>query len=151
MTPSTRVRGRVPWLFVALAASLAVNAFVIGAFATDVLRFSYAAKRPVSFELRWLEERLAPEDFAVVNAAVEASRPDAHARFDRLRALRNEVGVLAAAPEPDRAAIDAKLAEIREEQREMVGNLQATIIDALLDLPAAARSSLSTPTAETAR
>jgi len=144
-------RRRVSWLFVALAASLVANAFFIGAFATDVLRFSYATKRPVSFELRWLEERLAPEDFAVVEGAVEGSRPAAIAHFEQLRALRNELGVLAAVPEPDRAAIDAKLGEIREEQRIMVGRLQGTIVDALLGLPAAARAPLATPGPETDR
>lgn len=151
MTEPVRPRRRASWLFVALAASLVVNAFILGAFATDALRFSYAAKRPISFELRWLEERLAPEDFATVAAAVEASRPTADAHFERLRALRNELGVLAAAPTPDRLAIDAKLAEIRDEQRAMVGRLQGTIVEALLALPAAARITLAAPATGTDR
>lgn len=151
MSAPLRPRRRVSWLFAALAASLAVNAFILGAFATDALRFSYAAKRPVSFELRWLEERLAPEDFAAVAAAVEASRPTADAHFDTLRALRNELGALAAAPAPDRAAIDAKLGEIRDEQRAMVSRLQGTIVEALLALPAAARITLAAPSTETDR
>jgi uncharacterized membrane protein len=151
MTEPVRPRRRVSWLFVALAASLVANAFLVGAVATDMLRFSYGAKRPISFELRWLEERLAPEDFAAVAAAVEESRPTATAHFDRLRALRNELGVLAAAPEPDRDAIDAKLGEIRDEQRAMVGRLQGTIVEALLALPPAARITLAAPAAETDR
>jgi uncharacterized membrane protein len=151
MSEPVRRRGRVPWLFVALAVSLVANAFLVGAFATDMLRFTYGEKRPVSFEMRWLEERLAPDDFATVAAAVDASRPAAYAHFDRLRELRNELGVLAAAPEPDRAAIETKLGEIRDEQRAMVGRLQATIIESLLALPPAARTTLATPAPETGR
>jgi uncharacterized membrane protein len=135
-------RRRVPWLFIGLAASLVLNAFFIGAVATDFFRFSAAEKRHVNFELRWLEERLAPEDFAIVEAAAAAARPDAEQHFSRLRALRQELGVLAAAPEPDRAAIDAKLVEIRAEQSAMVTGLQATVVDSLLALPALSRAAL---------
>lgn len=135
-------RRRLPWLFIGLGASLALNAFFIGAIATDVFRFSAAEKRRVNFELRWLEERLAPEDFAVVTAAVDAARPDAERHFARLRALRQELGVLAAAAEPDRAAIDAKLIEIRAEQNAMVAGLQATVVDSLLALPSPSRAAL---------
>lgn len=145
MSDPLRPRRRVSWLFVALAVSLVANAFLVGAFATDMLRFSYGEKRPVSFELRWLEERLAPDDFATVAAAVDAARPAAYAHFDRLRDLRNQLGVLAAAPEPDSAAIETKLGEIRDEQRAMVGRVQRTIIEALLALPPAARTTLATP------
>lgn len=136
-------RGRVPWLFIGLAASLVLNAFFIGAVATDVFRFSSAEKRHVSFELRWLEERLAPEDYAVVAASAGAARPEAESHIARLRALRQELGVLAAAPEPDRVAIDAKLVDIRAEQNAMVSGLQATIVDSLLALPASSRAALA--------
>lgn len=144
-------RRRPSWLFVALAVSLVVNAFFIGAVATDALRLTYAAKRPLSFELRWLEERLPAEDFATVVAAVEANRPAAEQHFVRLRALRNDLGALAASPVPDRAAIDGKLGEIREEQRAMVSGLQATIVDVLLTLPAESREALSRSPAGGAR
>ena len=97
----TRRRG-TPWLFIGLAVSLVLNAFFIGAVATDFFRFSAAEKRPVSFELRWLEERLAEEDFVVVAAAVAAARPEAERHIERLRALRQELAVIAAEPEPDR-------------------------------------------------
>lgn len=136
-------RRKAPWLFIGLAASLALNAFVIGAIATDFFRFSAAEKRHVNFELRWLEERLAPEDFAIVEAAAAAARPDAERHFARLRALRQELGVLAAASEPDRAAIDLKLVEIRAEQNAMVSGLQATVVNSLLTLPASSRESLA--------
>jgi uncharacterized membrane protein len=136
----------VPWLFIGLAASLVLNAFFIGAIATDVFRFSVAEKRHVNFELRWLEERLAPDDFATVAAAVVATRPEAEQHFAQLRTLRQELGVLAAAPEPDRAAIDAKLVEIRAEQNAMVTGLQSTVVESLLKLPPAARAALTNDT-----
>jgi uncharacterized membrane protein len=151
MTDPVVPRRRVPWLFIALAASLVVNAFFVGAIATDMIRLSYAAKRPLNFELRWLQQRLSEDDFATVLAAVEAERPAAESRFARLRQLRNELGVLAAAPEPDRAAIDAKLEEIRTEQRGLMGGLQATILDAVLALPPASREQLATALPETHR
>ena len=136
-------RRRPSWMFIALAVSLVVNAFFVGAVATDALRLTYVTKRPLSFELRWLEDRLSAEDFATVVAAVEANRPAAEEHFVRLRALRHDLGVLAAAPVPDRAAIDAKLEEIRDEQRAMVSGLQATIIDTLLTLPPESRQALA--------
>ncbi len=61
--PSPIARRGVPWLCIGLAVSLALNAFFVGAIATDAFRFSAAEKRHVNFELRWLEERLAPDDF----------------------------------------------------------------------------------------
>ncbi len=143
-------RRRPSWLFVALAVSLVVNAFFIGALATDALRVGYAAKRPLSFELRWLQTRLSAEDFATVEAAVEADRSAAEAHFARLRALRQDLAVMAAAETPDRVSIDAKLAEVRAEQGAMVSGLQTTIVDALLALPLEARKSLAEPLAESA-
>jgi len=150
MTGTVR-RRRVSWLFVALAVSLAVNAFFVGAIATDALRLTYAAKRPLSFELRWLRDRLSADDFAAVAAAVEAIRPAAEEHFARLRALRNDLGVLTAAATPDRVAIDAKLVGIRDEQRAMVSGLQRTIVDALLALPPDSRRPLAAPLPETGR
>lgn len=151
MTDTAAPRRRVPWLFIALAASLVVNAFFVGAIATDMIRLSYAAKRPLNFELRWLQARLSEDDFAAVLTAVEAGRPAAESHFARLRELRNELGLLAAAPEPDRAAIDAKLEEIRSEQRTMMSGLQGTILDAVLALPPASREPLARAIPETRR
>ncbi|HET7717609.1 MAG TPA: periplasmic heavy metal sensor [Bauldia sp.] len=142
-------RRRIPWLFIGFAASLVLNAFFLGAIATEVFRFSAAGKPHVNFELRWIEERLAEKDFSVVASAVAAARPDAERHIARLRALRQEIAALAAVPEPDRAAIDSKLAEIRAEQTAMVSSLQTTIIDALLALPASSREALgASPGAE---
>ena len=144
-------RRRVSWLFVALAVSLVVNAFFIGAVATDALRLTYAAKRPISFELRWLQDRLSEEDFARVSAAVEANRPAAESHFAELRTLRNELGVLMSAPQPDRAAIDGKLDQIRTAQSTMIRGLQGTIVESVLTLPADARTALNEPLSDIKR
>ncbi|MCB1499292.1 MAG: periplasmic heavy metal sensor [Bauldia sp.] len=146
MTDTIGVRRPSRWLWVALGVSLLVNAFFVGALATDLFRYSSAEKRHVSFELRWLEDRLAEPDFAVVAAAVAAARPEAERHIATLRDLRQELAVLAAAPSPDRALIEAKLVEIRTELNAMVTDSQRTAIDALLALPPSARLSLTSPT-----
>jgi Spy/CpxP family protein refolding chaperone len=138
--------GRARWFGGALVASLALNAFFIGAAATDVLRLSRQGdhdKGMLRFELRWLKGKLPPDAMAKVEAAVAASRPGAQAHIDRLRDLRTELAELAAAPQPDRALIDAKLAEIRVELTAMVGDAQAVTMDSLLALPAEARDQLA--------
>jgi uncharacterized membrane protein len=136
-------RRRTPWLFVGLVASLLLNAFFVGAVATDIIRISAAEKRPLHFELRWLEGRLAEQDFVVVAAAVAAARPNAERHIARLRALRQELAVLAAEPQPDRILIDGKLGEIRDELGLMLAEVQDTAIDAVLALPPASRRSLA--------
>jgi Heavy-metal resistance len=139
------VRRRPRWVLIALGVSLLVNAFFIGALATDLVRYSSAERRHVSFELRWLEDRLAEPDFAVVAAAMAAARPEAERHIATLRSLRQELAVLAAAPAPDRTLIDAKLVEIRAELAAMVTDSQRTAIDALLALPPSSRTSLTSP------
>jgi len=138
-------RRPVPWLFVGLAASLILNAFFLGAIATDGFRFLFATQRPVSFELRWLADRLSEEDFAAVEAAVAARRGDVQVHIERLRALRGELGALVAVDDPDRDAIDEKLVAIRDEQRAMISALQETIVDAVLALPPSDRALLAGP------
>jgi uncharacterized membrane protein len=138
--------GRTRWLGAALVASLALNAFFIGAAATDVLRLTHQDghdKGMLRFELRWLQGRLPPDAMAKVEAAVAAARPGTQAHIDRLRALRASLADLVAAPLPDRTAIDAKLGEIRAELGEMVGGAQAVTMDALLGLPPETREKLA--------
>lgn len=135
------------WLGVGLVVSLALNAFFIGAAATDLIRFDTDRdgrdRGVLRYELRWLGARLPPDAMAKVEAAVTAGRPAARQHIARLHALRADLGTLLAAPAPDRAAIDAKLAAIRAELDAMLGGAQAATIDALLTLPPAARSKLS--------
>jgi uncharacterized membrane protein len=144
MTP--RNNGR-RWLGVGLVLSLAVNAFFIGAAATDLIRFDkdrdgrrHGALR---YEMRWLGARLPADAMAKVEAAIAAEQPDARRHIERLHGLRIDLGVLLAADPPDRAAIDAKLAAIRSELDQMLGGAQAATTDALLALPPATRKTLA--------
>jgi uncharacterized membrane protein len=134
------------WLGVGLVLSLALNAFFIGAAATDFIRFDMdkgAHRRGVlRYELQWLSQRLPADAMSKVEAAVAAQRPDAQLHIQRLHALRAELGDLLAADPPDRAAIDAKLAAIRSELDAMLGSAQAATINSLLTLPAETRKKL---------
>ena len=69
--------------------------------------------------------------------------PDLQARIDRLRALRDEVNRMAAEPQPDRAAIDARLAALRAEAQALQGEVQKATFDALLKLPPETRAGLA--------
>ena len=67
---------------------------------------------------------------------LEAAAPALQARFDALRALRNEVSRMAAEPTPDRTAIDAQLEALRTESLALQADIQKATYDALLKLPA---------------
>lgn len=135
------------WLVGGLVASLVLNAFLLGAIATDLLRSSRKhgpdGPRSLSFELRWLEGRLPREGFDQVAAAVAAARPAAERHIERLKDLREGLGGFVAEPAPDRAAIDARLREIRTELDHMVAEIQKTAMDALLALPREMRGKLA--------
>jgi uncharacterized membrane protein len=139
------------WLAGILILSLALNAFLLGAIATDFLWVKHwpgsREARAIRYELKWLEGRLSPDAMRQVEDAVTAAQPQTVAHIDRLRALRSELAILAAVPTPDRAAIDAKLAEIRAEVASMQTEVQAATIGALLALPAEARAPLAQPEA----
>jgi Spy/CpxP family protein refolding chaperone len=148
MIDSIRRPSRRRWLAGALVVSLAINAFFVAAVATDMLRLKWGAgrdreARALRFELRWFDERLDREALGRVEAALAAARPDVIARTERLRQLRNALAALAAAGEPDRAAIDAQLAAIRAEVAAMQAEVQDATMDALLALPPEARARLA--------
>lgn len=130
------------WLVYGLLASLLVNAFLIGLAATDLFRPRHVGG-PLRFELRWLQGKLPADGFARVAAAVEGIEPKVQAHIDRLKEMRRQVGELAAVPQPDRAAIDRKLADIRAELNAMTTEGQATVADALLTLPPDMRAGLA--------
>jgi uncharacterized membrane protein len=148
MIDSIRRPSRSRWLAGALVVSLALNAFFVAAVATDMLRVKWGGgwdreARALRFELRWFDERLDREALGQVEAALAAARPDVIAHAERLRQLRSELAALAAAGEPDRAAIDAQLAAIRAEVDAMQAEVQDATMDALLALPAEARARLA--------
>jgi uncharacterized membrane protein len=143
-----RILDRRRWTVLALAVSLVLNAFLIGATATDVIHFGERFRGPppaFRFELGWLKGRLPEEGFEQVKAALEANREIAKVHIDRLNALRDDLGKLVAVPEPDRAAVDAKLAEIRSELSAMQAENQRISTEALLALPPGMRAGLAAP------
>jgi uncharacterized membrane protein len=138
---------RSHWPRLLLVASLAVNAFFIGATATDFLRFRRdhdgEGPRTLRFELRWLEGRLPSEGLDRVATAVAVVRPSAEAHIDRMKQLRAGLAELVARPAPDRAAIDARLVEIRGELQAMQSEVQKAVVDALLALSPQMRAELA--------
>jgi uncharacterized membrane protein len=144
---NANIAERRRWLGVALIVSLAVNAFFIGAAATDVFNTRHGGHhdKRLRFELRWLAGRLPDDEMAKVEKAVAADLPEAERHVARLGELRTGLGKLLADPDPDRAAIDAQLAAIRAELDVMVAETQKTTIDSLLTLPAGTRAGLGAP------
>ena len=138
---------RQRWLGVGLLLSLALNAFFVGAAATNAFRLTrHDSDRDdghLRFELRWLSGRLSPEGMASVQAALAAARPETEKHIERLRDLRSGLRDLTAAAQPDRAAIDARLGEIRAELDRMAEESQKVTMDALLALPADTRGKLA--------
>lgn len=147
----TRSRSR---LAILLVVSLALNAFFVGALVTEFLRFRHVgdrAPRAARMELRWLSSRLPPEAVRRIEADLEPLKPDIVARIERLRQLRAELGVLLAAPQPDRAAIDSHLRDIRLEVGAMQERIQSKTMDSVLALSAADRAPLATPAPDTGK
>jgi hypothetical protein len=131
------------WPAVLLVASLLLNGFLIGMFAVEPHRGGFSADRFARFELRRFDDRLprqAADSIAATLKPLEAQLED---RLTRVRAIRSEIMQLAAAPQPDRAAIDAKLAELRAETAAMQEAVQKATYDALLGLPADDRAQLA--------
>jgi uncharacterized membrane protein len=145
LTPILRQPRR--WSAVALAASLAVNAFFLGAAATHILPlhsdFGPDGPRALRFELHWLESRLPSASMEEVRNAVGALRPSAEAHIERMRSLRRGLGTLVAQPNPDRAAIEARLADIRSELQAMQAEVQGAVVDTLLKQPLDVRAKLA--------
>ena len=146
--PDRKRRGR-RWMTIVLLASLAANAFFLGALVTEFLRFRHrpddAGPRAVRMELRWLRSRLTSDAVRSIETALDPLKPDIVARIERLKKLRSELGALVAAPQPDRAAIDAHLRDIRIEVGAMQEQIQSKTFDAVLALPPAERAPLATP------
>jgi uncharacterized membrane protein len=143
------------WSVVALVGSLVLNAFFIGVAATHVLhqRGDFEGERlhPLRFELRWLAGRLSPAGVEHVETAVGGLLTSAAAHIDKMRELRRGLGGLVAQPNPDRAAIEARLAEIRSELQAMQTEVQEGVVNALLTLPADERAKLTEASAATRR
>lgn len=134
------------WPAVLLVASLILNGFLIGMFAVDYLkphRGGFSADRSARFELRRIDDRLPRAAVDSIAASLKPLEPQLEDRITRVRGIRAELMQLAAAPEPDRAAINAKLVELRAETAAMQETVQDATYDALLDLPAEDRAKLA--------
>ena len=151
MSPRSWLRRRPHLLRGALLASLTVNAFFVGAAVADLMHpahggdtASVADARATLFryDWRWLDGRLPDDAMAKIEAAAGRDTQGAEQRFRHLHELRTSLGILVAAPQPDRVAIDAKLMEIRGELDRLLAETQATTIASVLDLPAETRTYL---------
>jgi uncharacterized membrane protein len=134
------------WPAVLLVASLLLNGFLIGMFAVDYLkphRGGFSADRFARFELRRLDDRLPQNAVDQIAASLKPLEPQIDDRLTRVRAIRAELMTLAAAPVPDRAAIDVKLIELRAETAAMQEAAQKATYDALLSLPPEDRAQLA--------
>jgi uncharacterized membrane protein len=139
---------RKNWPAVALVASLVLNGFLIGMVAADSFRdrsHGHRSPRVFNFELRRLADRLPPEALDRIAAELEPLAPELQPHYDHLRALRDEINGMAAAPTPDRAAIDALLRRLRVESAAMQEAVQKATFDALLRLPPESRAGLARP------
>jgi uncharacterized membrane protein len=128
-----------------LAGSLLLNAFLVGAFVVDWLKphRGFSGERFARFELRRLDDRLPKAAADQVAAALEPLAAQVDERLTRVREIRSEIMRLAAVPTPDRAALDAKLAELRVESAAMQESVQTATYDALLALPPEDRARLA--------
>ena len=123
-----------------------LNGFLIGMLATDSLRphrGAFNGERYTRVELRRFDDRLSKDAADSIAASLTPLAPDIDQRLAKLRDLRAEIMRLASAAEPDRTAIDARLAELRAESAAMQEAVQKATYDALLALPADQRVHLA--------
>src|SRR4051794_34348969 len=134
------------WPLIALVASLVVNGFLIG-MAMEAFGGHRGARveRVIAFELRRFEEHLSRDAARKIAADLKPLGPQLQPRFDRLRAMREDVDRLLAQPVPDRPAIDARLAEVRSEASALQADVQQAVTAAVLALPPEERKGLADP------
>ena len=137
------------WRTAALVVSLLLNAFLIGAVATDSFRSHHRpgndSSRAVGFQVRQFAGNLPKEGLERIRAQLEANAPEVADQLAELRSMRAEINVLAAQPQPDRAAIDARLTALRAALADVQAEVQKSTFDALLQLPPDMRAHLADP------
>ena len=133
------------WPATALVASLVLNGFLAGLLAMDWLRPrpGFTGERAAGFELRRFDERLPRDAADTIAAELRPLGPQLDERLARMRAIREEIMRMAALPEPDRAAIDERLAALRAETAAMQEAVQRATYDALMALPPETRRVLA--------
>jgi uncharacterized membrane protein len=139
--------GRGRWPRIALIASLILNGFLIGMIAADALHRPHGPRdrgpRIAGFELRRLADRLPREALQELQARLQPLSSEVEARVERIRAIRWDIDRIIAAPAPDRAALDARLAALRAENQGLQEEVQRATYDALLALPPEQRARLA--------
>jgi uncharacterized membrane protein len=133
------------WPAIALVASLVLNGFFVGMFVVDWLEphHRFSGERLATFELRRFDERLPHEAADRIAGQLKPLGPDLEQRIKAMRDMRDEIMRLAAAPEPDRATIDERLAALRAAASAMQEAVQKATYDALIALPPADRVHLA--------
>jgi hypothetical protein len=144
MNAFTAARRR--WPAVVLTSSLVLNAFLIGMVIVDWLKPHprFSGERFATFELRRFDDRLPKDAGDQIAAELKPLGPELSDRIEALRAIREDIIQMAAEPNPDRAAIDARLAELRATASSMQQTIQQATYDALLSLPPETRAHLRT-------
>jgi uncharacterized membrane protein len=126
----------------ALFASLAVNAFLAGLLIQDWMKPPQRGGL-VRVESSYVIDRLPAQRRAEVSEELRDLAPELRPQWTRLRTLRREIADLAAAPTPDAAAIDKRLAEIRAITSSVQEQVQRRLFDAVLRLPPDTRKTLT--------
>ncbi len=138
-----RARRNRRWLVWGLTASLALNGLLIGSILAGL--FAGPTERRGMFwrETRVLSKNLPQAQVDSLRGSLRDMIPELRGDWRRLRELRREINRMAAEPQPDRAAIDARLAEIRQITSRMQADVQGRLFDELLALPPQMRARLA--------
>jgi len=137
---------RPRWLLVGLIASVAVNLFLIGAAAGVVALGAHMAWRapPVRLgALFWATDGLPQPDRRQMRRMLRGARDEVRADTERSLALRIAAWDGLAAPNPDAAAIEAKLAQSRELDIGIRSRVEQRIVDYAVRLPSADRATFA--------
>jgi uncharacterized membrane protein len=135
-------------LLAALLVSMLANAFLIGFLAERTMRASPMAPRGLlHVEGRAVIDRLPADHQQHVRTQMKEFAPELRPQWAQLRQLRSEINALAAAGEPDVAAIEQKFAEVRAVTTQVQARVQNRLLAAVLKLPPDARQTLASPEA----
>lgn len=141
MSLLSNIAGRKRLLWGILTVSVLVNGFFLGMLAMGY--FDPPRKGGLRGEVESVSRRL-PSDYGErLRADVRSIVPELKPQWRRLRELHREIGAEAAKPQPDRAAIDARLEEIRAISISTQARVQARIFDQVLTYPAEVRQGLA--------
>jgi uncharacterized membrane protein len=137
------------WLAVALTASLAVNLFLGGIYASRWFMHSpgrmaeralgAGGERGMPAFLERMAESLPPGERAKLTAAITKHQSEIASNGAAVREARRQVRDVATAENFDRAAAEKAFGDLRERSMRFQRSLHETLIDAAADLPPSAR------------